>query len=147
MPIHPSSRDNESASALCVRDSDMAISSNGPDLSWLADAPVFIDSQQIGAFYHAVVGPAFRAVQLQVSAGQSEQLERSAGGSLNAGLSTLFPWLKIDASAEAQATRSRGRQESQNIVLEPIESAASQLVQLSLHYLVNQQARICTVTR
>jgi WD40 repeat protein len=40
------------------------------DLSWLADAPVFIDSRQIGAFYDAVVGPAFRTVQLQVIASQ-----------------------------------------------------------------------------
>jgi hypothetical protein len=53
--------------------------SNAPDLSWLADAPMFIDSQQIDAFYDAVVGPAFRAVQMEVSAGQTEQLERSAG--------------------------------------------------------------------
>jgi hypothetical protein len=35
--------------------------SNEPDLSWLADSPMFIDGQQIGAFYDAVVGPAFRS--------------------------------------------------------------------------------------
>jgi len=35
-----------------------------PDLSWLADSPMFIDGQQIGAFYDAVVGPAFRTVEL-----------------------------------------------------------------------------------
>ena len=39
-----------------------------PDLSWLADSPVFIDAQQVGAFYDAVVGPAFGTVELQVSA-------------------------------------------------------------------------------
>jgi hypothetical protein len=121
--------------------------SNAPDLSWLADAPMFIDSQQIDAFYDAVVGPAFKAVQMEVSAGQTEQLERSAGGSLNAGLSALFPWLKIDAGVEAQRTRTRGRQEGQSIVLRPIERSARRLVQLSLHYLVNQQDRICVVTR
>ena len=84
---------------------------------------------------------------MEVSAGQNEQMERSAGGSLNAGLSAVFPWLKFDAAAEAQRIRTRGRQEGQNIVLQPIESAARQLVQLSLHYLVNQQDRICVVTR
>ena len=114
-------------------------------LSWLADAPIFIDSQQIDAFYDAVVGPAFRTVQLEFSQAQTEQLERSSGASLNAGLSALFPWLKADADAEAHRTRSRGRQEGQNIVLQPIESAARQLVKLSLHYLVNQQDRICVV--
>jgi len=40
--------------------------SNEPDLSWLADSPMFIDSQQIEAFYDAVVGPAFRTVELQI---------------------------------------------------------------------------------
>jgi hypothetical protein len=130
---------------LCERrDVDMP-ASNAPDLSWLADAPMFIDSEQIGAFYDAVVGPALRAVQMEVSEGQTKQMERSAGSSLNAGLSALFPWLKIDAGVEAKRTRTSGRQEGQSIVLQPIESAARRLVQLSLHYLVNQQDRICVV--
>jgi hypothetical protein len=118
-----------------------------PDLSWLADAPVFIDGQQIGAFYDAVVGREFRAVQLQLSAGQNEQLERSAGGSVNAGSSPLFPWLKIDAAAQAGRTRSRGRQAGQSIVLEPVESPSMRLVQLTLHYLSNQPDRLRVVTQ
>jgi hypothetical protein len=72
-----------------------------PDLSWLADSPVFIDGQQVGAFYDAVVGPAFRTIELQVTASWAEQLEKSAAGHLNAGLSALFPWLKADAGLEA----------------------------------------------
>jgi hypothetical protein len=68
----------------------MPVSGRQPDLPWLADAPLFIDGQQIGAFYDAVVGRGFRAVQLQLSAGQAEQLERSAGGRVNAGSSALF---------------------------------------------------------
>ena len=123
----------------------MPVSDSVPDLSWLADSPVFIDGQQIGAFYDAVVGPAFRTVELQVSASQTEQLEKSAGGRLNAGLSALFPWLKIDADMEARRAATRGRQDGQSIILQPIESAARQLVQLSLHYLVNQPERICVV--
>jgi hypothetical protein len=31
----------------------MPVNGSEPDLSWLADAPVFIDGQQIGAFYDA----------------------------------------------------------------------------------------------
>jgi hypothetical protein len=100
----------------------MPVSGREPDLSWLADAPVFIDGQQIGAFYDAVVGRGFRAVQLQLSAGQTEQLERSAGGSVAAGSSALFSWLKFDAGAEAHKTKSRGRQEGQSVVLEPVKS-------------------------
>jgi hypothetical protein len=118
-----------------------------PDFSWLADSPVFIDAQQVGAFYDAVVGPAFRTVELQVSASWSEQLEKSTSGHVNAGLSALFPWLKIDAGVEAGRAATRARQDGQSVTLQPVESAARQLVQLSLHYLVNQPDRICVVSQ
>jgi hypothetical protein len=106
-----------------------------------------MDSQQISVFYDAVVGPAFRTVELQVSASQTEQLERSAAGRLNAGLPALFPWLKIGADVEARWAAARGRQDGQSITVQPIDSAARQLVQLSLHYLVNQPERICVVSQ
>lgn len=125
----------------------MPIGGSEPDLSWLADAPVFIDGHQIGVFYDAVVGSEFRAVQLQLSADQSQQLERSAGGSVNAGSSALFSWLKFGVGAEAHRTKSRGRQEGQSIVLEPVESSPMRLVQLTLHYMGNQPDRIRVVTR
>jgi hypothetical protein len=115
---------------------------NDLDLSWLADAPVFIDSQQVGAFYDAVVGPAFRTIQLQVSAGQTEQSAKSTGVSLSAGLPALFPWLRADFGADAGRSKTRGHQEGQSIVLEPVENATRQLVQLCLHYVVNQEDRI-----
>ena len=85
----------------------MPVGDSVPDLSWLADSPVFIDSQQIGVFYNAVVGPAFRTVELQVTATQTQQLEKSAAGRLGSGLSALFPWLKIDAGLEARRTATR----------------------------------------
>jgi hypothetical protein len=125
----------------------MLVNGNEPDLSWLADAPVFIDGQQIGAFYDAVVGRKFKPVQLQLSAGQTGQLERSAGGSVNAGSSALFGWLKIGAGAETRGTRSRSRQASQSIVLEPVESPSMRLVQLTLHYLSNQPERIRVIAQ
>jgi hypothetical protein len=118
-----------------------------PDLSWLADSPVFIDGQQVGAFYDAVVGPAFRAVELQVTASWAEQLEKSSAGHLNAGLSALFPWLKADAGVEARKAVTLARQDGQSVTLQPVDSAARQLVQLSLHYLVNQPERICVVNQ
>jgi hypothetical protein len=54
----------------------------------------------------------------------------------------LFPWLRVDADAEARRATTKGRQEGENIVLQPVESATRQLVELSLHYLVNQHDRI-----
>jgi hypothetical protein len=118
-----------------------------PDLSWLADSPVFIDDQQVGAFYDAVVGPAFRTVGLQVTASWAEQSEKSTAGHLNAGLSALFPWLKVDAGMAARKAATRTRQDGQSITVQPVDSAARQLVQLSLHYLVNQPERICIVNQ
>ena len=108
---------------------------------------MFIDSQQVSVFYDAVVGPAFRTVELQVSASQTDQLEKSAAGRLNAGLPALFPWLKIGADVEARRAAVRGRQDGQSITVRPIDSAARQLVQLSLHYVVNQPERICVVSQ
>jgi hypothetical protein len=126
---------------------DVPVTGGVPDLSWLADSPVFIDSRQVSAFYEAVVGPAFRTIELQVSADQTRQLEKSATGRLSAGLPALFPWLKLGADVEAHRTAARGSQDSQSITLQPIDSAARQLVQLSLHYLVNQPERICVVSQ
>ena len=116
--------------------------SNEPDLSWLANSPMFIDSQQIGAFYDAVVGPAFRTVELQISAERTGQLETSVTVRLGAKLTALFPWLRVDADAEGRRTTTKGRQEGENVVLQPVESATRQLVELSLHYLVNQHDRV-----
>ena len=125
----------------------MPVADSMPDLSWLADSPVFIDGQQVGAFYDAVVGPAFRAVELQVTAGWSQQLEKSTAGHLSAGLSALFPWLKADAGVETGKAVTLARQDGQTVTLQPVDSPARQLVQLSLHYLVNQPQRICTVNQ
>jgi hypothetical protein len=118
---------------------DVPVSDSVPDLSWLAGAPIFIDSKQIGVFYDAVVGPAFRTVELQVTATQTQQLEKSAAGRLGSGLSALFPWLRIDAGLEARRTATKAGQDGQVMKLQPIDSAARQLVQLSLHYLVTSR--------
>jgi hypothetical protein len=115
--------------------------------TWLADSPVLIDGHQVGAFYEAVVGPAFRTVELQVTASWAEQLEKSTAGHLNAGLSALFPWLKADADADTRRAATRARQDGQSVTLQPVDSAARQLVQLSLHYLVNQPGRIRVVNQ
>jgi len=53
--------------------------------------------------------------------GQTKQLEKSAGGSVTAGTSPLFPWLKIGGAADARRMTSLGGQEGQSVVLEPVE--------------------------
>jgi hypothetical protein len=64
---------------------------DAPDLSWLADSPFFLHGPQIRTFYDAVVGPAFRTVEMQISADRSGQVEKSVSGRVSAGLPKLFP--------------------------------------------------------
>lgn len=89
--------------------------------------------------------PAFWTVEVQVSAGRTGQLDKSADVRLGAGLPALFPWLKLNADVDVGRVTTSGRQEGSNIVLQPVESAARRLVELSPHYLVNQPRRICVV--
>jgi hypothetical protein len=77
--------------AYAAKDNRHPVRDSVPDLSWLADSPIFIDNQQIGVFYDAVVGPAFRTVELQISATQTQQLEKSTMGRLSAGMSRPVP--------------------------------------------------------
>ena len=87
-------------------------------LSWLADAPMFIDGQQVGDFYDAVVGPAFRTVELQLSKNRARQSEKSADVRLGATLRALFPWPQLDAGATTRRTAVASQQEGENIILQ-----------------------------
>ena len=73
--------------------------------------------------------------------------EHLAEPTMESGLSALFPWLKAEAGMEARKAATQIRQDGQSITLQPVDNAARQLVQLSLHYLVNQPERICTVNQ
>jgi hypothetical protein len=106
---------------------------------------MFIDSQQVGAFNDAVVGHAFRTVELQISKGHNEQLTKSLDMQVRAILPAWFPWLRLDAEIDAAGAKTSTQQESENVILRPVESPTRQLVELSLHYLVNQPGRICFV--
>jgi hypothetical protein len=123
--------------------SDVDPSPSSPLLAWLADSPMFIDRDQVGAFYDAVVRPAFRPVQLQISKSRSEQLEKSFGARLGATLPVWFPWLKLDTGIEVGRDTVTGEQNEESITLEPVNNAERQLVGLTLHYLVNLPERVC----
>ena len=62
-------------------------------------------------------------------------------------MSALFPWLKADVGVDAGKAVTLARQDGQTVTLQPVDSAARQLVQLALHYLVNQPQRICAVNQ
>lgn len=111
-------------------------------LSWLADAPMFIDNRQVAAFYDAVLRPAFRTVQWELSAERGEQMEKSFGVNGKAQVTTWFPWLKVEGGGETKRAKTVGAAESSGVVLQPVETAPRQLVELALHYLLNNPDRL-----
>jgi hypothetical protein len=123
----------------------MSESAGGQDahwLSWLADAPMFIDGKQVADFYDAVLRPSYKTVQLEVAQERLRELTTSVSAHAGVSLSSWFPWLKVDVGGEASAENRRGNNESQKVTLEPIESPSRQLVELALHYLARQPERI-----
>ena len=72
-----------------------------------------LTASRSAAFYDAVVGPAFRTVELQISADRTGQVETSVTARLGAGLTALFPWLKLTPTRRPpdDDERSAGRRE------------------------------------
>jgi hypothetical protein len=113
-----------------------------PVMAWLADVPLFIDRPRVASFYDAVFRPAARAVRLDISAGRMKQVEKSSGINLGVSLPAWFPWLRLDAAAQAGRDATTSEQQQQSITLEAVDNAERQLVELALHYLVNLPARV-----
>lgn len=143
------------------------------NLLWLADAPLFIDNDQVERFYDAVVRPEAKSgqVTLQITEEKASRIsakvageasgKASAKGKLSPGmlldfLSNAFPFVKaeVELGAELQAKaggeggyeRNKRRVEGETLTLHHIETPQRQLEHLALHYLVNHTQRICFVT-
>ena len=117
----------------------------GPEarwLPWLADAPMFIDGKQVADFYDAVLRPSFKTVQLELAEQRLEQLQKTLSGQIGVHLPAWFPWLKLDVGGGGSRQKTTSDTESQKVTLEPIENPSRQLVEIALHYLVNQPARV-----
>jgi hypothetical protein len=117
-------------------------------LSWLADAPLFIDDAQVGALWDAVVRPEGRRGRTVVSLaryeGQATRMAALDGEvSLSRLLTTLLPCLSVN-SAAGPATRLEptGVGRGETVELLPAETPQRQLVQLTLHYLAHLPRRI-----
>lgn len=113
-----------------------------PALAWLADVPLFIDRPRVASFYDAAFRPAARAVRLDISASQMKQMEKSSGVSLGVSLPAWFPWLRFETTGDAGRNSTTGEQQQESISLEAVDNAERQLVELSLHYLVNLPSRV-----
>jgi hypothetical protein len=121
------------------------------DLRWLADAPMFIDEDQVHRFYDAVVRPESREGNTRLQLNEESLLnlsgklglgaEASAGDVLGS-LSGIFPSLTFKAEGELVTEYTEEQEESLTVEFHPIRNAERQLVQLSLHYSINLDDRI-----
>ena len=123
----------------------------GTNLGWLADAPLFIDGDRIEGFYNAVVQPTHEqeGVKLQVTKTTSDRIKTNFGvtgelslGSLGQLFAGLLPSAKASAEAKQESEGIQSEEEFNEIILRPITTPQTQLVQLTLHYLINQPERL-----
>ncbi|WP_155948733.1 hypothetical protein [Mycobacterium sp. URHB0044] len=106
-------------------------------LAWLADAPLFIDDEQIRAMYDAVLRPAYNETEVQLTAQQANSLDRTAGLRGTLGLGNLFPWLKAEIGSELTEKHGTNETSGRTVKLVPTDSPTRQLVELGLHYVLN----------
>lgn len=98
------------------------------ELLWLLDAPLFIDSKQVEAFYDAILRPDYEDTSVTMFGGITKETSFGAQAKVGAAL----PWFK----AEAQVTgdQSRTTQGGRDVTLTPISNAFRHLLALALHY-------------
>ena len=120
---------------------------------WLADAPLFIDTEQVYSFYDAVVRPEAEEdrTTLEITEQNIDQIRGKLGleasvslSQLGAILSSVFAFIKpeLRGSGEGEYQRDSSEQRSITVELHPITTPQRQLEQLTLHYLVNRQERL-----
>ena len=109
---------------------------------WLADAPLFIDGQQLAALYDAVLRPEFRTVSVANLQERTQEVWSKYGGEAGVGLPAWFPWLTLSAKVNAAHEQQNGAAESQSVTLEPVDRPERKLVELAFHYAVHLQDRI-----
>jgi hypothetical protein len=120
------------------------------NLRWLADAPLFIDKDQIERFYDAVVRPKHSTgeTKLTLTAEKAKELQGTLGvevtpSSLLTALGTFLPFVpSMELSAEGTVSSTTTDSKTVEIVINEIHTPQRQLEQLVLHYLVNLPSRI-----
>ena len=124
------------------------------NIAWLADAPLFIDADHISRFYDAIVSPETETGETVIEITEDKinalkgklALEASVTvGDLIGKFTNLLPGLDIKAAGEENIERQTNNTEKNRVTLHPIKTPQRQLVQLSVHYLLNHPSRIYLV--
>ncbi|MEQ1823432.1 MAG: hypothetical protein ABL949_13060 [Fimbriimonadaceae bacterium] len=116
------------------------------NLAWLADAPAYIDEEQVTAFYDAVVRPDKKTGDMKLMLSSSSSLsataaaEASASVGVAAWLKSLLPFLDVGVAGSVSGTVEKGGESghAHEITFSTIDNPHRQLVQLCLYYLSNQ---------
>lgn len=122
-------------------------------LFWLADAPLFIDSEQVARFYDAVVRPQTKEGTTTLETTEENAKELKGTLNLEATVTTdnfaslLTPFLAlvkptIKGGIEGEGGRKVSAGKTQSIELHPVETPQSQLEALIAYYLANYARRV-----
>jgi hypothetical protein len=122
-------------------------------LLWLADAPMFIDADQVARFLDAVVRPefAFGPTTLAITTENAGKLAGKLGleakispNALLKAITSVVPFVnaELKPSVEGTGETSHKKLEGQTIEVRRITSPERQLEQLIVHYLVNHPDRL-----
>ncbi len=122
-------------------------------LEWLADAPLFIDREQVEAFYDAIARPETKSGAVQTTRTIVDKLNGKVSASVEASaklprLFKVFPFLdaeaKVSGGVEGSAEHDDEKVEHSEYL--PIDTPQRQLVQLALHYFATWPGRIVLVS-
>jgi hypothetical protein len=136
-----------------TNDSDDSSNQLPTNLAWLADAPLFIDDSQIERFYDAIVRPNAKegVTTLEINKESAKEIAGKLGLKASIGptallnaLTAFLPFLKAEVEVQGEGGGKFSTKSSDAVKLElhPIATPQRQLVQLALHYLLNQANRM-----
>jgi len=133
-----------------VNDADAKTSELPDKLVWLWDAPLFIDELQVGRFYDAVARPESKQGKTTITISKQDARKIAGKLGIEAGISvgalgellTKFVKPEIKASGEGAVNSESQSAETRTIELHEISTPERQIVQLTLHYLVNYAERL-----
>lgn len=127
-----------------------------PDaLVWLWDAPLFIDETQVGRFYDAIARPESKQGTTTITISKQDAQKIAGKLGIEAGISvgalgellTKFVKPEFKASGEATVDAASQNVETKSIELYDISTPERQLVQLTLHYVVNYVERLFLIEK
>jgi hypothetical protein len=120
-----------------------------PGLLWLADAPAFIDTDQVARFHDAVVRPPTKqgTTTYKVSKEQIDKLNAKLSGKGSFTFNKLLEWVgigspSVEISGGIEGQQDKSNSEGFDVVLYPIDTPQRQLEQLTVHYLLTHPDRL-----